>query len=78
MSTLLFFQVDFQVKTSTYSSVNQSFTTVVLAESYDDAANKTREQFSKYKGFTLGAIKPKGIPELAITYIPQPLNRQLQ
>jgi hypothetical protein len=73
----LLFQVDFQVKTSTYSVVNESFTTVVLAESYDDAANIVRRKFSVYKGFKLDAIKPKGIPEIAVNQIVNLPKREL-
>lgn len=61
----IMFKVAFEFKTSQYTHTNSTFETVVLALSYDDAANIVNATYSKYKDFSLGPIKPVGIPELA-------------
>jgi hypothetical protein len=63
--------------TDRYRHISTDLITVVDATSYDDAAVKTKEQWDKYAGFSLGAISPIGSPELR-TRAPYPHEIEME
>jgi hypothetical protein len=60
----MLYKVSFEIKTSKYKNVGTDLDTVVVAESYNDAAIAVAKQWSVYSGFKIGAVTPVGDPEL--------------
>jgi hypothetical protein len=61
----MIYKVSFEIKTSKYKSIASELDTVVIAESYNDAAIKVQKEWGIYDAFKIGSITPVGDPVLS-------------